>query len=508
MAEIYGPDGSVVSRNANGQRFVPVPTRMEGGGVYKKDPYTDGTGGLRPAMGPTFQEVGSSGLRQFGGWVREEFLPQLVGRQASRVYREMWDNSPTVGALVFSVMQTMRSIDWSCTPANDSPAAAKEAEFADSLRLDMSNSWEDFMSEALTMLIFGYAPHEIVYKRRNGRVSINPEVPTSKYNDGRIGIRKMPIRGQDTVLKWFFGFNGEITGLTQQPWVGPLIDIPIEKLLIFRPLAHKNNPEGRSILRSAYVPYFFIKRLQEQEAILFERMSGFPVIYVPNALLEGAAAGDKNSAAALAAYKQLITNVRIDEQMGIILPSDPWDGMSGPTSQRMYEFKLETPQGRINAQFHVAIERYKLDILMTALADFILLGHSTRGTQNLALAKVDMFYQAIEGWVDGIASVLNKHMLPRIWKLNGLDQDLMPQYEPSLAQRVDLDSLGNFLLHLSQAGDPMFPDEDLDQYIRDAAGLPDARDSGARNAAGSDPAVLKRMLRGTYARIIKGMRHP
>jgi hypothetical protein len=35
--------------------------------------------------GMTFKEVGSSGLRQYGGWVREEFSPNLRGRQGVKI---------------------------------------------------------------------------------------------------------------------------------------------------------------------------------------------------------------------------------------------------------------------------------------------------------------------------------------------------------------------------------------------------------------------------------------
>jgi hypothetical protein len=43
--------------------------------------------------------------------------------------------------------------------------------------------------------------HEIVYKRLLGRQEEDSETQTSKYNDGKIGIHKLPIRGQHTVLK-------------------------------------------------------------------------------------------------------------------------------------------------------------------------------------------------------------------------------------------------------------------------------------------------------------------
>ena len=91
---------------------------------------------------------------------------------------------------------------------------------------------------------------------------------------------------------------------------------------------HKNSPEGRSVLRNAYRSYYFIKRLKEIEAILVERMPGFPVIYVPNSLLDKAAAaiptGSQPSPQQAAAmqtlqnYKNIVTGVRINEQMGCL----------------------------------------------------------------------------------------------------------------------------------------------------------------------------------------------
>jgi hypothetical protein len=105
------------------------------------------------------------------------------------------------------------------------------------------------VSESLSMLPYGFAPHEIVYKRRLGEQKRDSGKPSSEYDDGKIGWAKLALRGQDTILKWFFDEEGNVTGLTQQPWFGGLIDIPIEKLLLFRPRAWKNNPEGYSILR-------------------------------------------------------------------------------------------------------------------------------------------------------------------------------------------------------------------------------------------------------------------
>src|SRR5579864_4323396 len=163
------------------------------------DPYSDGSGGWPvPEMnsGMLYRDIGSSGLRQFGGWVREEFLRALLGREAQRVFREMGDNDATIGAMLFAISSAMRKVDWRDTPANDTPQAQEAADFAGTLRMDMSTPWEEHVVEALSMLQFGFAPHEIVYKKRLGHKgsAYRQDDASSAYDDGKIGIRRLPLR--------------------------------------------------------------------------------------------------------------------------------------------------------------------------------------------------------------------------------------------------------------------------------------------------------------------------
>lgn len=460
----------------------PVIARPPAEDLGQKQPYTDGSISqpildfAATTWASQRRDLGSYGLRQFSGWVREEFLPQLRGRQLWTTYREMLDNNAAVGAIVHAITQAMRSVRWRDVPANDSAKAKKMADFAASLRDDCSHTWDDFVAESLTMLGYGVSVHELVWKRRTGhwKAADTWTDPASKYDDNMIGFRRLPIRGQDTIWRWYFDDNGQITGMQQQPYTGNLIDLPVEKLLIFRPTAHKNNPEGKSILRSAYRAHYFIKRLEEMESILFERLSGIPVVKIPNQIILAAQSGtDKNATAAYQAFQKMVTNVRINEQMGLVLPSDMWSGANGPTGHPMYEFSLVTPQSGHVVDPNPLIQRYKLDILKSVLADFIDLGHQARGTQNLAITKMDMFYKSIEGWLHAMAAVYNRYGVGRCWRLNGLDEDLMPMCEPDMASRLDLDQLGNFVLHLFQAGIPMGGDEEAINYLRHQAGLPE-----------------------------------
>lgn len=461
-----------------------------------KDPQLGGGSiGDAPKMqrGLIFDDIGSYGLRAFSGFIREEILPQLLGREAQRAYREMLDNSSVVGSVIFAITQAMRSVTWRVEPPNDSSKAKELAEFVESMMDDMSQPWDEFVADSLSCLAYGFSVHEIVYKRRQGRF-VGPKVGSSKFNDGLISWRRLPGRGQDTIIKWFFDENGAVHGLTQQPYSGPQIDLPIEKFLLFRPHAPKNSPEGRSVLRNSYRSYYFIKRLEELEAIGIERLNGFPVISLPSELIERATSlgptgtpADPQAAQAYAAYKKMAVNIRMDEQMGAVLPSDVYRAEDGrPSTARMFNLEFLTPQSGAGSGKHdtnVIISRYKIDILMTVLADFIQMGHEVRGTNNLAVTKVDMFYQAIEGWLNNHAAILNRYALPRLWKLNGFNPDLLPEFKPDMAQRLDLDSLGTYVANLAGAGMPLFPDEELQKFLREAGGMPEDTAPEAMKAA-------------------------
>jgi hypothetical protein len=60
----------------------------------------------------SFDELGSTGLKRSGmrGSVYEEFLPQLSGERWRKVYREMADNDPVVGAIRYAIEMLLRNV--------------------------------------------------------------------------------------------------------------------------------------------------------------------------------------------------------------------------------------------------------------------------------------------------------------------------------------------------------------------------------------------------------------
>lgn len=416
-----------------------------------------------------YGELGSTGLRRFGGYVDEEFLPQLKGRKAVAIYNEMHSNDPVVGAVVFAVDMLLRQISWRAEPHSASFEDQRTAMFLEECMNDMSHTFEDLVSEILSMLVYGWSWHEVVYKRRIGDVR-NPRF-RSKFNDGYVGWRKMPIRAQETLHEWDFGDDGGVDGMYQvAPPDYQMTRIPIEKSLLFRTSIHKNNPEGNSILRNAYRPWYYKKRLEEVEGIGIERdLAGLPVAKIPAKMLHPNASPDERAVAD--AFKKMVRNVRRDEQEGLVLPEE-YDDNGNP----LYSFELLSSGGSRQINIDQAITRYEQRIAMTVLADFILLGHEQTGSYALSVNKTGIFRTALNAWGTAIAEVFNRHEIPRLFDLNGWRVANYPRIVAGEVDPPDISELGQFITQITNSGMTLFPDPELEGFIRDAAKLPPKSD--------------------------------
>lgn len=435
-------------------------TRYEGGMDLE-------TGDVVPSNVSPMIELGATGLRRSAGYINEEFLPQLKGRKAVQVFKEMSDNDPVVGALLFAVDRLLREIEWRVEPAGSTPEQKKAAEFVEQCMEDMSTTWDDVISEILSMLPFGWSWHEIVYKRRVGQWERDPK-KRSKYADSKIGWRKIPIRAQETLQRWVFDESGGIRAMVQMapPQYKSTI-LPIEKSLLFRVSTAKGNPEGRSFLRNAYRPWYMKKRLEELEGIGAERdLAGLPMARVPSDYLSAKKGTDKEKM--LQAFKTMVRSVRRNEQDGIIIPRQ----VDPDTKMDMFDFQLLSSSGSRQFDINTIIRRYEERILMTVLADFILVGHQSVGSYALHTDKSGLFRAGVQSIADSIADTFNRYAIPRLFEVNGWKLDELPQLVAGDIDPPDLTQLSAFMGQLSNAGVQWFPDPELEKFLREAARLP------------------------------------
>lgn len=410
-----------------------------------------------------YDEAGATGLKQWGGYVREEFLRELSGTRAILKYREMRDNDAVVGAVMFAIEMLLRAVEFRVEGVSASSDDQKSADFVESCLGDMEQPWPDTLSEILSFLTYGWSLHELVFKIRGG--DDEDPVYRSQYTDGLVGWRKLPIRAQETLLRWDITPTGDVQHMIQLlPTGGPLLWVPLKKSLLFRTSVHKGNPEGRSLLRNVYRSWYYKKRIEEIEGVGIERdLCGVPVCYVPSRITrKDASTGDK---AFYAQIKQMVINLRNDEQAGLVLPQE----YDPDTKMPLFKLELLSTGGRRQFDTNGTIDRWDLRIMASVLADFIMLGQKAVGSRALGKQKTDIFAVALSGFLDMITAPFNRHAIPELLKLNGM-KGVVKLTHGEVARR-DMDEFGNFLLHAAQAG-VLTPDPTLEDHVREVTGLP------------------------------------
>lgn len=406
------------------------------------------------------KEIGRVGQRRYGGIFYEEFLSELRGRKGAEVFTEMSNNDETIGAILFAIEMLVRQASWNVEPGGSTAKDREAAEFVKSCMDDMQQTWIDTISEILSFLTYGWSFHEIVYKRRMGRTKDNRT--SSKYDDGLIGWMKLPIRSQETLYQWEYDDQDNLIGMTQMPPPDfGLITIPMNKAMLFRTRSRKDNPEGRSILRTAYRSWYFKRRIQEIEGIGIERdLAGLPVITTP----EGMDIWDKDDEdmnAIRAGLEAMVKNIRRDSTEGLVLPFG-------------YTFELTSTGGSRQFDTNSIIARYDTKISQTVLADFIQLGHESVGSFALSSDKTNLFSMAICAFLDIICQTFNSQGIPALIDINGDHFAGVTDY-PRLThgdiEDIDLATVATFIKDMTSIG-VIIPDESLEDYVRQLGKLP------------------------------------
>ena len=427
------------------------------------------------------QVLGIAGDNTHNGQIRaDEFLPELRGKRAIRKYREMRDNDSTIGAVMYATEQVLRDVDIKVMPANDTPAAKREADFVESIFKDMDHTLDDHVSEALSSLTFGFAWFEVVYKRRNGQKT------GSKYSDGRMGVRKIASRAPWTISKFDVDEKtGDVLGIHQEgSGFNNTNYIPSRKSLYYRTTAINNDPSGRSILRNAYTSYEYLNNLQSIEAIAVEReLAGIPVARIPSEYLSPDATSAQSGF--LANLQQILRDVKFNEQGYIVLPSDTYPDSNGsPTNTRLVDVELMASNGKRNIDIDPIVKRYQHDIARSVLSEFLMLGGGNTGSYALSKSKTDLFLRALESYIQAIVDVLNKQLVERLWELNGLNYDLMPTIVAGDVAPHDLREIAAFLRNLNGANIDVSSHPEVIQDLMDIAELrydPDLEDNTDQN---------------------------
>lgn len=407
---------------------------------------------INPAPGAITSEIGTSGLKHDGGYIRDEYQYALQGKRGMATYREMGDSEPVLRAVLYAIETLCRQAEWDVRAADipdDAPPGAYEQGQADRDFLlanmrGMDVPWIEVISEALTMCQFGHAQLEKIYERR----------------DGALMWARLPGRSQETIERWEMTDPGECLGAYQQaPPLYKETFIPSEKLLSFRTRAAKRNPEGLSLLRGAYIPWYEKKHVRMSRMIGIRRdLCGLPVMDVPGEWTSSAATDDQK--AFVSECKKIVTRTSRGEQEGVLIPL-----VYDANGNRLVDFRLMASSGSRQFDIEATIQSLNVEMAIVVIGDFILLGHEKVGSFALSDSKTHLFATATGAYLDIIASEFNTHGVPELFEVNGMEREHYPQITHGDLEKPDLAVIGTFLGALSTAGFPVYDNEELERKL-------------------------------------------
>lgn len=245
--------------------------------------------------------------------------------------------------------------------------------------------------------------------------------------------------------------------LQQAPPNYKIARIPMEKGLLFRCGVRNNNPEGKSLLRNAYRPWYFKKRIEEIEGIGVERdLAGLPLLQPP----EGIDLWDDTNPEAIKMRNyatNLVKNVRRDSSEGLVVPFG-------------WEFKLLSTGGSRQFDTNAIISRYDNRIAITMLADLVMLGTDRNGSFALADIKKSLLANSVQSLVKDIANVINENAVKPLFKYNNFsNMTNLPKIVPSDVEAPSLKEIGDYVraTGISALNDPTVMD-----YLKEIANIP------------------------------------
>src|SRR3990167_816546 len=383
----------------------------------------------------TVDKAGRSGLGVFSGIIIDDFLSELRGRSGYKIYDEMWRNSPIIGGMLSALSRSVIATvewGWGSDDGDDDP----RIEFLNRAEANLKPSWKQHLTETIEpTLVFGFTPFAVWLETK----------------DGEIVWKKFLMMSQDTVSRWLFDEDGEISGLVQSTLGAPPETIPIARIILYRTMVYRGNPEGRSVLRTSRIPYHFAKNMMQVEGIGVERdIAGTPKVKLPANADTSSGSDDMNRA------EQVVRNLRNDEQAGIVEPND-------------WEVSLLSSSGGRLFDTDKIITRYETRMLMSVGAQFMMLGQSGVGSLALSRDQTDFFVMFANGIAEMIANCITEYAALPLLKLNGYSTEgIYRTHTP--AGDIDLEKFASFL---SSVGNKVTWRKQDEVWLRQMSQLPD-----------------------------------
>lgn len=331
---------------------------------------------------------------------------------------------------------------------DESKEAKTRKEFVESCFDDMTHTMKDFVLDCMTSHKYGFAIIEKVFRFRNKKYG-------SKFDDGLIGIKRLPLRHQSTISGWDFDKDiRELAGVYQKNILSYVsnqvskenlkitslktaIDLSKvedtflarDRFLHIKAGGTAGNPEGKSPLFACYTSWRKLQNLLDTEEIAcYKNLNGTPVLKIPAIYMSEDATPEQKRVAQI--HKDGVTKLGVGTQNGLLLPSDR-DENGTP----YFDFKLESASAsNITAISNVIKSRYD-QIYQCLFADIMILGSGTSGAVK---NKADMLNMLVESRLLEVCEQINSDLIPDLFRKNGWDDTKCPKIKLGKVADIDM----------------------------------------------------------------------
>lgn len=424
---------------------TPFPS---GSGATETSPAGNDTSGFE--SGISTAATGNSGTQIFGGYFSEEYLSNLRGRQAARMWDEMRRSEAQISMLLNAIMNPIKAANWEIEPVDAADQSATlHADLITQCLFEMID-FDTFKHEALTVVPFGFALMEVVH--------------CVEHNDPKFGtfngLRSLAFRSQKTIENWQLeAKTGRILGVNQYTYsdLGGNQFIPGQFLLVFTHLKEGDNYEGISALRPMLGAYKRKEMYLKLAAIGIERYAiGTPIGTVPKG---------KERTLEYDEFSKLLQNYTSHEQSYMIKP-EGWT--------------IEIQKGEFDAsKIKELITFENTEFANAVVGNFLSLGMNGNAS-SLALGSnlLDFFTSGIQSYADLICSVVNRQLIPQLVQMNFGPQKAYPKLKVSGISDKAGKELAEVIKFLADAR-ALDPDKPLKEHLRKLYKMPKPDDSTA-----------------------------
>jgi len=387
-------------------------------------------------------EVGSSGTDIFAGYIDEEYLADLKGTKAMKIYDKMRRSDPRIKMVLSAVKNPIKSADWYVGLKEESEQAERQKELIEEILFHgLNKSWKKTLHEILSMIDFGYSAvevtHRIVLKNKN----VGPHV----------GLKSLKLIGQKTIERFNVNKDGTLRSITQYSTgdVGKNVDVPSEYVLHFSIDKEGDNYEGISMLRPCYGPWLRKNNALKQESVGNQNFSTpIPVMTVPD--------GEQNSDQ----YRNAI----------IFLENYSKNLASYLIKPQGYDLTLVTNTFD-SSKIRETIKAENEEIAFAFLANFLNLGSGSGGSYALSNDLSDFFSSSLEFIAEEIIETMNLKLIPDLIKLNFPNQECLVELKVSgIADRAGKEFAE--VINLLTISGQLSKDEEIEEYLRKKYKLP------------------------------------